>query len=263
VYNKELVKKAGVSGSPKDFNDFLQQVEAVGKLDGKPYGVGLQLGVDEYSADTFHIILWQTGGDMLDASGKPVVDSPGTIKAINLVKDLVDRKVAPFGEDTRNLRTLFAKDRIGFFFEGPWIAGVLDGEGMSRDKWDVADWPGNVQPASHILCMSANSPHKDLAWDLMKYIVTDEPTTKEYFKRTGLLPMIAKQYDDPQYSSHYAKVFLGQFPLLKNPNVWASPKKYEIEIAFMQALQKVFLGQGETAATMGTLKDEITKIIAR
>ncbi len=30
-----------------------------------------------------------------------------------------------------------------------------------------------------------------------------------------------------------------------------------------QALQKVFLKQGETTATMNTLKDEITKIIAR
>jgi ABC-type glycerol-3-phosphate transport system substrate-binding protein len=111
--------------------------------------------------------------------------------------------------------------------------------------------------------MSAGSPHKDLAWDLMKYIVTDEPTAKEYFKRTGLLPMVAGQYNDPQYSSHYAKVFNSQFSLLKNPNVWASQKKYEIEIAFMQSLQKVFLGQGETTATMNALNEEITKIIAR
>jgi multiple sugar transport system substrate-binding protein/arabinogalactan oligomer/maltooligosaccharide transport system substrate-binding protein len=263
VFNKDLVQKAGVSGAPKDFNDFLQQVNAVAKVHGNPYGVGLQLNLDEYSADTFHIIMWQTGGDMLDASGKPVVNSPGTIKAVNLVKDLVDRKAAPFGEDTRNLRTIFAQNKIGFMFEGPWIAGVLDGEGMSRDKWDVSEWPGNVQPASHILCMSANSPHKDLAWDLMKYIVTDETTTKEYFKKTGLMPMIKTQYDDPQYSSHYPQTFLAQFSQLMNPNVWGSQKKYEIEMAFMQALQKIYLGQGETVATLNALQDDLTKMVSR
>ncbi len=263
VYNKELIRKAGINGAPRDFDDFLRQVNAVAALDGRPYGVGLQLGLDEYSADTFHIIMWQTGGDMLDASGKSAVSSPGTVKALNLVKDLVDRKAAPFGEDTRNLRTLFAQDRIGCFFEGPWIAGVLDGEGMARDRWDVSNWPGNVQPASHILCMSADSPNKDLAWNLMWYIVTDETTTKEYFKRTGLLPMVKTQYDDPQYDTHYAKVFLDQFPLLKNPNVWASQKKYEIEMAFMQALQKIYLGQGETTATLNTLNDEVNRMIAR
>ena len=41
VYNKELAKKAGVSGAPKDFNDFNQQANAIAKLDGKPYGAGL------------------------------------------------------------------------------------------------------------------------------------------------------------------------------------------------------------------------------
>jgi multiple sugar transport system substrate-binding protein len=263
VYNKELVKKAGVNGAPSSFDDFLRQAEAIYKLGGGVYGAGLQLGLDEYSADTFHIIMWQTGGDMLDGSGKPVVNSPGTVKAATLVKRYVDMKGIPFGEDTRNLRTIFAANQIGFFFEGPWIAGVLDGEGMSRDKWDVSPWPGPVQPASHILCMSPESKNKDLAWDLMKFIVTDETTTKEYFKRTGLMPLVKNQYNDPQYDTHYVKTFLAQMSQLKNPNVWASQKKYEIEIAFMEALQKILLGQGAAQATMDELNARLTQIIAK
>jgi multiple sugar transport system substrate-binding protein len=263
VYNKELIRKAGVSGAPSSFDDFLKQAEAVYKLGGGVYGAGLQLGLDEYSADTFHIIMWQTGGDMLDSSGKPVVNSPGTVKAVSLVKKYVDMKGIPFGEDTRNLRTIFAANQIGFFFEGPWIAGVLDGEGMSRDAWDVSPWPGPVQPASHILCMSPESKNKDLAWDLMKFIVTDATTTKEYFKRTGLMPMVKAQYDDPQYDTHYVKTFLAQMSQLRNPNVWASQKKFEIEIAFMEAVQKVLLGQGAVQATMDELNTRLAQIIAK
>lgn len=262
VYNKKLVKQAGVSGQPKDFQDFMNQVEAVSKLGNDIYGLGLQLGIDEYSADTFHILMWQFGGDILDASGKPVVNSPGTIKTIKLVKEGVDTGVIPFGEEVRNLRTLFAHGKVGFFFEGPWIAGVLDGEGMSRDEWDVAQWPGYVQPASHILCMSKQSKHKDLAWDLMKFIVTDETTAKEYFKRTGLLPMVKSQYNDPIYNNHYVKTFLNQMSRLKNPNVWKSQKKYEIEIAFMEGIQKILLGKGDAETIMNEVNKKIEEIIA-
>lgn len=263
VFNQDLAKRAGVSGVPKGLNDFLSQITAIHKLGGGVYGAGLQLNLDEYSADTFHIIMWQTGGDLLNNSGKPVVNSSGTLKAVNFLKGMNDRKEIPFGEDTRDLRTIFAAEQMGMFFEGPWIAGVLDGLGITRDKWDVANWPGPVQPASHILCLYPGSKNKDLAWDLMKFIVTDEPTTIEYFKKTGLLPMVKTQYQDPAYDTHYAKVFLSQMAQLRNPNVFGSLKKAEIEIAFMQAIQKILLGKGEAQATMNEVNKTIAEIIAK
>jgi multiple sugar transport system substrate-binding protein len=256
------VKKAGVSGQPKDFNDFLKQAQAVSDLGPDIYGFGMMLSVGEYDADTFHIIMWPLGGDLLDASGNPVVNSSETMEAVKLVKDGVDTGWIPFGEEVRNLRTIFALGKIGFFFEGPWIAGVLDGEGMSRDAWDVAPWPGEVQPASHILCMSQQSKHKDLAWDLMKFIVTDEVTTKEYFKRTGLMPLVAAQYEDPMYDNNYSKTFLTQMSNLRNPNVWGSQKKFEIEIAFMEEIQRILLGGEDMEEVLNKLNDRLKDIIA-
>jgi multiple sugar transport system substrate-binding protein len=262
VYNKELVRRAGVSGQPKSVDDFMGQVKAISGLGTDIYGFGMQLSVDTYAADTFHILTWPFGGDLIGASGRPVVTSAGTIKTVQLVKDAVDAEMIPFGEEVRNLRTLFAQGMIGFFFEGPWIAGVLDGEGMSRNDWDVSPWPGDVQPASHMLCMSQQSEHKDLAWDLMKFIVTDEVTTKEYFNRTGLMPVVASQYNDPVYDSHYAKTFLAQMSNLRNPNVWGSQKKFEIEISFMEELQKILLGRGGVEEVLMQLDGELKDIIA-
>jgi multiple sugar transport system substrate-binding protein len=261
VYNKSLAARAGVSGEPESPADFLSQAKKVHAATGA-FGAGLMLDIDEYSADTFHILMWANGGDLLDAGLEPVVDSPGTVKTVRLVKDMIDRGVVPFGEEVRNLRTLFAKGQVGFFFEGPWIAGVLDGEGMSRDEWQVSPWPGEVQPASHILCLAEGSKHKDLAWDLMKFIVTDETTTKEYFKRTGLMPLVEEQYDDPIYDNHYSKTFLAQMSSLRNPNVWASQKKFEVEIAFMGDIQKILLGEGAVEPTLAELKDKIVRILA-
>jgi multiple sugar transport system substrate-binding protein len=263
VYNKELAKKAGVSGKPASLDDFVKQARAITALGGGVYGLGLQLGIDEYAADCFHILMWPQNGDILDKSGKSAVSSAGTVNTVKLVKQLVDEKVVPFGEEVRNLRTMFAQGKIGFFFEGPWIAGVLDGEGMSRDAWDVAPWPGDVQPASHILCLAQNSKNKDLAFDLMKFIVTDEATTKPYYQGTGLMPVVQAQYSDAQYNTPYSKTFLAQMSRLKNPNVWASQKKFEIEMAFMEGVQKVLLGQGSADAVMKEIDGKIAAIIAQ
>ena len=262
VYNKDLIKRAGVSGRPKNFNDFMNQVQKVSALGSDIFGFGMMLGVDEYSADTFHIVLWQLGGDILNASGRPFVTSQGTMEVVQMVKDAVDAGFIPFGEEVRNLRVMFTNGQIGFFFEGPWIAGVLDGLGMSRDEWDVASWPGEVQPASHMLCMAQQSKHKDLAWDLMKFIVTDETTTRRFFKLTGLMPLVAAQYDDPIYDNPYSKTFLDQMSRLKNPNVWSSAKKFEIEIAYMEEVQKILLDKGETKEVMERLEGELEEIIA-
>ena len=261
VFNKSLASRAGINGQPSSPGDFLSQAQKIHSATGA-FGAGLMLDIDEYSADTFHILMWPNGGDLLDADLKPMVDSAGTVKTVRLVKEMVDKGVVPFGEEVRNLRTLFAKDQVGFFFEGPWIAGVLDGEGMSRDQWQVTPWPGEVQPASHILCLAEGSEHKDLAWDLMKFVVTDETTTKEYFKRTGLMPLVKSQYDDPVYDNPYSRTFLAQMSSLRNPNVWASQKKFEVEIAFMEDIQKILLGEGAVEATLSASKDKINKILA-
>jgi multiple sugar transport system substrate-binding protein len=261
VYNKALAARSGVSGMFNTPADFLDQSRKVHAATGA-FGAGIQLEVDEYSADTFHILMWPNGGDILNAQGKPVVNSPGTVRTVRLIKDMVDQGVIPFGERVRNLRTLFANDQVGFFFEGPWIAGVLDGEGMSRDEWAVTPWPGEVQPASHLLCLSQQSENKELAWDLMTFITTDPTTTKEYFKRTGLMPLVKEQYDDLIYDNPYSKTFLEQMSSLRNPNVWASQKKFEIEIAFMEELQRILLGQGAVEQTLNALNEKLADIIA-
>lgn len=261
VYNKSLAARAGINRQPNSPSDFLGQAQKINSATGA-FGAGLMLDIDEYSADSFHILMWANGGDLLDADLKPAVDSAGTVRTVRLVKEMVDNGVVPFGEEVRNLRTLFAGGQVGCIFEGPWIAGVLDGEGMSRDEWQVSPWPGDVQPASHILCLAEGSQHKDLAWDLMKFVVTDETTAKEYFERTGLMPLVKAQYDDPIYDNPYSKTFLAQMSSLRNPNVWGSQKKFEIEIAFMEDIQKILLGEGAVEATLSDLKAKINRILA-
>ena len=50
---------------------------------------------------------------------------------------------------------------------------------------------------------------------------------------------------------------------LKNPNVWRSPRKLEIETAFCQDLQKILLGQGKVADTLTALQPKIADILTQ
>jgi hypothetical protein len=58
-------------------------------------------------------------------------------------------------------------------------------------------------------------------------------------------------------------VFLSQMAKLRNPNVFASLKKPEIELAFMEVIQKILLGKGEVQASMNELNGRIAEIIAK
>ena len=117
VYNKELVEKAGVSGQPEDFDDFLKQARAVSELGPDIYGFGMQLGVDEYAADTFHIIMWPLGGDFLDESGQPAVNSPGTVEAVKLVQDGVDNSGFPLVKRSEIFEPCLPRVRLDSFLK--------------------------------------------------------------------------------------------------------------------------------------------------
>ncbi len=261
VYNKRLAEQAGVSGNPTDLQDLLDQAQAISDLGDDVFGLGLQLGIDEYSADFFHIVSWMNNADMFNNDLQPVVNSPEMIETVNMVKRLVDTGVVPFGEEVRNLRTLFAQGKVGFFLEGPWITGVLDGMGMNSDDWGVVPVPGKSTPCSHFLAMSAQSEHKNLAWDLMKFITSDEELTSEYYLGTGLLPSIASYYEKDIYDNPAAKVSLEAMANLRNPNVWMLQKKTELEITCMQSIQSILLGMNSTEAELNALQMNLEEMI--
>jgi ABC-type glycerol-3-phosphate transport system substrate-binding protein len=58
------------------------------------------------------------------------------------------------------------------------------------------------------------------------------------------------------------RTFLSAMSRMRNPNVWASQKKFEIETAFMEGIQKILLGQGEVEATLKEVDAKIAQLQA-
>jgi multiple sugar transport system substrate-binding protein len=110
VYRESWVKQAGWSQFPKTTSDFLELCKALQKL-GHPAGFTHGHGVGDGN-NYAHWLLWSHGGKMVDESGKVVLESPETLKAIEYASALY-KTFIPGTEswlDVNNNRAFLAGD---------------------------------------------------------------------------------------------------------------------------------------------------------
>jgi multiple sugar transport system substrate-binding protein len=81
-----MVKQAGWSKFPEKTDDFLELCKAL-KAKSKPAGFALGKAVGDGN-NFAHWIVWSHGGRMVDESGKVVINSPETIKALQYAREL-------------------------------------------------------------------------------------------------------------------------------------------------------------------------------
>jgi multiple sugar transport system substrate-binding protein len=86
TYRESQLKAAGFDSFPKDTDNFLKMMQAL-KAKGTPGGFAL--GHATGDANTWcHWLVWAFGGKMVDKTGKVVIDSAETIKALEYSKEL-------------------------------------------------------------------------------------------------------------------------------------------------------------------------------
>jgi len=86
VHRESHMKAAGFSTFPKDTAGFLELCRAL-KGKGTPAGFALGNAVGDGNSWVYWLV-WAFGGKMVDASGKVVLNSPETIKALEYSKEL-------------------------------------------------------------------------------------------------------------------------------------------------------------------------------
>jgi multiple sugar transport system substrate-binding protein len=86
MYRESMVKQAGFSTFPDKTDAFLELCKAL-KAKSKPPGFALGKAVGDGN-NFAHWLLWSHGGKMVDESGKVVINSPETIKALQYAREL-------------------------------------------------------------------------------------------------------------------------------------------------------------------------------
>lgn len=87
IYRDSIVKQAGFSEFPQDTAGFLELAKALKGNNLPPMGFALGKAVGDGN-NFAHWLVWSHGGKMVDESGKVVINSPETIKALEYAREL-------------------------------------------------------------------------------------------------------------------------------------------------------------------------------
>ncbi|HOX33536.1 MAG TPA: ABC transporter substrate-binding protein [Spirochaetales bacterium] len=206
AYRQDLFKKYGL-GDPRTWTDVLTAAKKISAGEGEAASAVVFRGVKGNPIVTAYLpIFWAFGGEILDKSGKPTLDSPAGMKAISYFLELA--KYAPKGTPMNNTAQVRDTLLAGGAAIAPevWPAWLGAMEDPSKSKVaglvKVAKHPGEVTKSASMIgiwhiAIPAASRSKQAAFDFLQF-VTSKEIQKKMSVEVGLPPSRSSIYDDPE-----------------------------------------------------------------
>jgi multiple sugar transport system substrate-binding protein len=194
IYRKDLLAAAGIA-VPETWDDFHAAARRLHDPAQGRFGTVLALFPDGHNAFyDFCIHLWTRGGAPFDAQGRPQMNSPPAIAALDFLRALAKdtAAVAPGLRDIDSVKSgvLFCEGKLALMAN--WFGFAAFGESWPESKVagkiDIAPLPAGPGGRSvslnvfWMLTMASGSRHKDIVWDFMRHCATapmDKITTLE------------------------------------------------------------------------------------
>ncbi|MFB8440977.1 extracellular solute-binding protein [Streptomyces niveus] len=204
-YNKKLFKDAGVE-VPQTIDELKTVSKTIKDKTGK---TGMYLRGDD--AYWFLSFLYGEGGDLVDAKGKTVtVDSPAGVKAMEVVKDLVDSGAAKTDatDGWENMQAAFKGGDVAMMINGPWAIADTYAGPQFKDKANLGVAPvpagsaGQGAPqGGHNLAVYAGSKNLDASYAFVEYMSSAESQAK-ITTELNLLPTRTSVYSQPDVAKN-------------------------------------------------------------
>jgi len=152
------------------------------------------------------------GGKIVDAKGKATVDSPESIKGLQMLADHykngdIPKEAITYQEEQGRIE--FEKGKLLFLRNWPYVYNLAKTEGSSKvkDTFGVAPLPGVSGPGAsslggHAEGISVNSKHKATALAFLKFIEADDQQ-KFFMEKGSLAPVVESIYSDAALVAKY------------------------------------------------------------
>jgi ABC-type glycerol-3-phosphate transport system substrate-binding protein len=273
VYNKELLKKAGITRVPATFDDFLAAIDALKRVGVAPFvsGFGEMWIVDCFASNyAFNIM----GQDKVMATfrGEVKYTDPDWVKVLTIFKTLADRGAFIDGIVTKGNKYAeqdFALGRAAFAFNGSWCVNVYRDMNPDLD-YGVASLPAMDQSrpvrswggAGSSLVVNGNSSNKDKAIAFLKWLTAKEQ--QAYFAETtnnlpanrdagtAISPVLAEFSRLVEHTTH--------------PSIWPLNEDPLVIEAFDKGIQAIIIGDKtpvEIAEQVQSVKERQMKKAAK
>ncbi|HYC04543.1 MAG TPA: extracellular solute-binding protein [Azospirillaceae bacterium] len=176
IYNKKAV-----ASPPKTTKELVEWAKKNTDSGSGKYGLGYVYGDFFYHAAVMNAF----GGGVFKQEGAAAlptatVNQPANIKSVDLVmKWYKDDKILPAEPSTALITSLFNEGKTNIVFSGPWFLGEVDKSiEVGVTNLPTVDEAGGapMKPWMTIegLYISAQSKNKEAAYDLIKYLTSDE-----------------------------------------------------------------------------------------
>jgi multiple sugar transport system substrate-binding protein len=235
-YNKDMFAKAGIAAPPKTLDELTEDAKklTVRNADGSLKTVGFLPLYDFYENAAAHLAP-STGAKWLTDDGKSAVGTdPNWKTLLTWQKNLVDwygyDKLTKFKAglgDEFSADNAFQKGQVAINIDAEYRLAFLKDQSPNL-KYGVAPLPttdparyGGGYVTGNILGISKNAKNPEAAWELIKYLTTDDAAVT---KLAGLLknvPTTTKAIADPTLNSDADfKAFIDIF---NSPNSMTTP----------------------------------------
>jgi multiple sugar transport system substrate-binding protein len=237
-YRKDVLKKAGVDeeGAFADWDAMTATLQAikdkVPEIDGKPIQPFGSPGKKAF--DLVHHVMpfvWDAGGaELSEDNTKSTIDSAEAAQGVSYFADLLQKGLydkSQLQRDGTQVENQFKGGRIAVWIGGPWTyasTARADDENWvdsARKNVGIAPMPhgpsggeGFTFVGGSNLMMFKSAKNKDAAWEVMKFMSSDDFQTK-YAELLGMFPSrtdpqqaIAEK--DPGYESWYEAIQQGR-----------------------------------------------------
>ena len=272
-YNKELFRQAGLDPNtpPSTYEEamaYAAKISALKDADGNSvYGLGQTTGAVPVSGGAVLSMLFSFGGGIMDASGKVDVINAENKAALTMLKEMYTANYNPDGAKLKDLRNLFAINRLGMYFDQLW--GMTGAYAINPD---IRSSVGVTTPLSgngakagstleaHLILISEDSPHKEAAAEFIKYATSPEQMKKYYAITPFLLPRASQVAAAPGYKNDP-----GIAPVLNYPEsirvVEKHPEMENVFLSLTTAAQAVTVGGMSVDQALEDLDQELNTLL--
>lgn len=256
-YNKDLLAKAGYSAPPKDIremNEMAYKIAALGTdaQGNKIYGRSLNSKLLANAGYGSLPDVWGYGGDVTDASGKVVFNSPATVEAYANLQKMVQDGVAPKGIQIVDCRTLFQNGLVGFHIDAP-------SQAKNFTKVDFGVQVIDTYSSDHHIVIFKNSKHPKEAALLVDYLSGPEGMEK-YTDHTFVIPARTSVEKLPYYGKideNMKQFFKGAATARSLPV--QSPSFVAAMEGIAQGLQRIVINNEDPAAVVADMDAMLKK----
>ena len=260
-YRKDIAEKAGIMSPPATWDDLKTMAKAMKEKGGSKWGISL--GTKNWQE--YFPFLWSNGGDVVDASGNPALNSPQAVEALtfydSFFKEGLTPKSVPEGFD---ITPAFVKGDNPMFFSGPWHLGLIKDAGGPdfTSKWAIAPMPKKVTATSFVggsnMVVFKATKNRDAAWAFVKF-VSDPKTQALWYKTVSDLPAVQSAWQEPDVASDpNVKMFGDQLKDTKAQPVSATWS--ELSSAINDILEKMTTGGLDPKTAADQMQQQATSI---